>query len=56
MPLFIDSNEMPTATSAKSSSTLQGSNVGGGPVSQTESILGFGNSSVPGGTDEIAKR
>ena len=53
--VYIDPNEMPTATSVNSSSTLQGSSVGGGPVSQTESILGSDNSSVPGGTDEIAK-
>jgi len=53
--VYINSNELPTATSANSSSTLQGSNVGVGPVSNTESIMGSGNSSVPGGTDEIAK-
>ena len=46
-----------TGANSSSSRTLSGSSVGGGPVSNTESILGSGSSSasVPGGTDEIAK-
>jgi hypothetical protein len=51
--VYLDPNAMAAATGAKSSSTLSGSTVGGGPFSITESILGSGSSSasVPGGTD-----
>jgi hypothetical protein len=55
--VFLESNELPGATAANSISTLPGSTVGGGAVSNTASILGSGSSSasVPGGTGEISK-
>lgn len=59
--VYLDSNAMQAATGANSSSTLPGSTLGGGPVANTESILGSGSTSssasasVPGGTDEISK-
>jgi hypothetical protein len=51
----MNSNAELAATASNSSSTLPGPALGGVPVSNLEGTMASSSSSVPGGSDEIAK-